>query len=740
MRVFFLLASVLFAVSLLAQVQLSDGWLFQKGDDESFASPSFYDKSWQPIKPTTVYENQGHDGYNGYSWYRIHFKLPRKLRDASFLKDSVRLLLGKVDDADATYLNGVLIGQTGQFPNAPKGNSGGYNTPRRYVVAHDNPILKWDAENVIAVRVYDGGGGGGLWGGVVPNIGMVDAMDFVTMDATSEPFKFDKIQMLKTVRIQNRSRFPLEGILTAYIEGDTKEHSAVLSYSLMVGQSQEFSQLFRLPRMGRGRVRFVFEDNRTGKTIVSEQETPYILTPPEVETPRINNPSVYGVRPRSTFQLNFAVSGKRPMTFGVEGLPEGLTMDARGFIKGIAPLTGVYPIVLTAKNKFGETQKTVTIKVGHDLALTPPMGWNSWNCWGLAISDERVRAAAAAMARTGLSNYGWQYINIDDGWQGVRDSVSGELLPNAKFPNMRTLSDYVHGQGLKIGIYSSPGPTTCGGFLGSYQHEKQDATSFGAWGMDYLKYDWCSYGETLQKPESAWTLEDMKKPFADMRLALQGIPSRDVVFSLCQYGMGDVWTWGNEVGGQLWRTTGDIDDSWESLAAIGFKQQSSAAFCKPGGWNDQDMLIVGTLGWGDMLRPTRLTPSEQYTHISLWALQSAPLLLGCDLSQLDSFALNLLTNSEIINIDQDVLGKAATLVLKEGDIQYWVKELSDGSKAVGIFNLADTDQKITVNWAKLGITKTATLRDAWQQKELGPAGKKWKTSVFSHGVLLLVVK
>ena len=374
------------------------------------------------------------------------------------------------------------------------------------------------------------------------------------------------------------------------------------------------------------------------------------------------------------------------------------------------------------------------IRCGEAIGLTPALGWNSWNCWGLSVSDEKVRASARAMTEK-LADHGWAYINIDDGWEDRRNE-KGEMLTNSKFPDLRGLAAYVHGLGLKIGIYSSPGTLTCGGFAGSYQHEQQDADSYSAWGIDYLKYDWCSYGQIAPATP---TLDEYKKPYQVMRDALAK-NSRDIIFSLCQYGMGDVWKWGAEVGGNSWRTTGDITDSWSSMSSIGFAQDQSAPYCAPGHFNDPDMLVVGRVGWGPGLHRSRLTPDEQYTHISLWSLLSAPLLIGCDMSQLDEFTLNLLTNDEVLAIDQDERAGQAKKFALQGQLQVWVKPLADGSSAVGVFNTGDQPLQSRISFASLGLGLQLKLRDCWRQQDLGTFRTDYGVSVPAHGVLLLRVK
>jgi alpha-galactosidase len=268
----------------------------------------------------------------------------------------------------------------------------------------------------------------------------------------------------------------------------------------------------------------------------------------------------------------------------------------------------------------------------------------------------------------------------DSGWQAGRNA-SGEIISNERFPNIQAMIDSIHAMGLKFGIYSSPGPLTCGGFTGSYQHELQDAKTYSKWGVDFLKYDWCSYS-TIAVNNS---LPELMKPYSLMQKSLMST-NRDIVYSLCQYGMGNVWKWGAEVNGNLWRTTGDITDHWEVVCALGFAETDDAKYAGPGHWNDPDMLTLGWVGWGIQKRPVRLTFNEQYSHFSLWCLLSAPLLAGSDMTRLDDFTLNLFTNDEVIAINQDPLGKQATRVYSSEKIQVWMKDLEDGSKAVGIFN------------------------------------------------------
>jgi alpha-galactosidase len=473
---------------------------------------------------------------------------------------------------------------------------------------------------------------------------------------------------------------------------------------------------------------------------------PYVLTPMPPKEPRINGPEVYGANAGNRFLYRIPATGERPMKFGARGLPEGLNVfEESGLIRGKTPPDGTYEVTLWAENDHGRDEKKFKIIVGQGLALTPPLGWNSWNVWGLSVDQEKVKIAAGAMKALGLADHGWTYINIDDGWEAAERTEDGVLLPNEKFPDMQQLAVDIHNMGLKLGIYSSPGPNTCGGYLGSYGYELIDAQTWADWGIDYVKYDWCGY-EKIAKDRS---LPELQKPYRHFREVLDQV-DHDIVYSICQYGRGEVWKWGEAVGGNLWRTTGDIVDTWSSMSGIGFRQWEMSEYAGPGHWNDPDMLVVGKLGWGPKVRPSRLTPNEQYTHISLWALLSAPMLLGCDLAQMDAFTLGLLTNDEVLAVNQDPLGKQA---IKEHDgvrYQVWKKELADGSLAVGVFHIGlegpveafnwDNDDRmldITVSARQLHISGIHQIRDLWKQQTIGTFENYFGVKVPWHGVALL---
>jgi len=470
------------------------------------------------------------------------------------------------------------------------------------------------------------------------------------------------------------------------------------------------------------------------EAIAPPREPAIVLTPKSGPRPRINGPKVLGARPGAPFLFTVPATGERPLTFGADHLPPGLSLDPdTGRITGVLNQPGTHTVTLRAQNHLGQTKRLLKIVCGGTIALTPPMGWNSWNGFGCDVSETNVRAAADAMVESGLINHGWSYINIDDCWEQGRDA-KGNILSNQKFPDMEALTAYVHSKGLKIGLYSSPGPKTCAGYEGSFKHEDQDARRYADWGFDYLKYDWCSYGQLVPHPSP----QQLKEPYEVMRAALDKV-NRNIVFSLCQYGMGSVWEWGAQVGGNCWRTTGDITDTWLSMSRIGFSQAGHERYAGPGHWNDPDMLVVGHVGWSSRVRPTRLTPNEQYTHISLWCLLCSPLLIGCDMTKLDDFTLNLLTNDEVLDVNQDPLGRQAARVIKNGTAEIWAKALEDGSKAVGLFNRGDEETLITVQWSDVGVTGRLKVRDLWRQAELGKFSGGFQTRVPRHGVVLLKV-
>jgi len=445
------------------------------------------------------------------------------------------------------------------------------------------------------------------------------------------------------------------------------------------------------------------------------------------------------------------------MRFSVQDLPAGLAVDsATGIIRGtITDLTPrAYPTTIVATNARGRAERAFRIVVGDTLALTPPMGWNDWYTFYEHPSDALMRKAADIMIESGLADHGYQYVNIDDAWmgkptaddpdeQGPARDARGMINANRRFPDMKGMTDYIHSRGLKAGIYTSPGALTCAGYYGSWQHEAQDAARFVEWGFDFLKYDWCSYSET-PRPRPDPELERRQRPYRLMGGILRQQP-RDIVFNLCQYGMGEVWKWGAEVGGHSWRTTGDLglekSERLPGFYAIGFKNAEHAEHAKPGGWNDPDYILIGYVGNAHSIeeppRPTTLTRHEQYSYMSMWALMAAPLFYSGDITRLDAFTLNVLNNAEVIAIDQDALGRQGRIVRQTADEFVLAKPMEDGSVAVGLFNLSETPRDITVTAADLGVIGPQRVRDVWRWKDVGTADSRYTARVARHGVMLV---
>jgi alpha-galactosidase len=484
-------------------------------------------------------------------------------------------------------------------------------------------------------------------------------------------------------------------------------------------------------------------------------EKPYILTPKPSPKPRINGPKIFGARPGSPFLYTIPATGSRPMTFAVDKLPDGLTVDStNGRITGVLKEKGEFTTLVKVSNSLGKTEREFKIVSGEMLALTPHMGWNSWYVWENHVTDKIMRDAADAMVNSGMIDHGYMYVNIDDCWAvkpGTQDaSLSGELRDsqgrinsNKRFPDMNALTDYIHSKGLKAGLYTSPGRTTCAGHAGSYQFEEQDARRFAEWGFDFLKHDWCSYSDVAPSPK----LDDFKRPYQLMGDILKK-QKRDIVLNLCQYGMGDVWKWGREVGGHSWRTAGDLGGSFQGIAAALFRdgfdvysQMELHKYGGPGGWNDPDYLLLGHISnWGGQTVPTPLTPNEQYTHVSLWCILAAPLIFSGDIARLDEFTLSLLTNDELLDVDQDSLGKPGKRIAKQDEIEVWSRDLEDGSKAVGLFNRGEIETNVIASWNTLGLQGKHAVRDLWRQIDLGSFDEKFSASVPPHGVVMIKVK
>jgi alpha-galactosidase len=463
-----------------------------------------------------------------------------------------------------------------------------------------------------------------------------------------------------------------------------------------------------------------------------ETPLPIFASAQAAQQPQIHGARVVGTTPGRPFLFAVPATGEGPLSFRAKGLPAGLKLDPRtGFISGTTASGGTYTVGLEVRGARGVARRDLVIVAGtHQLAQTPPMGWNSWNIYHGDVDETKVRSATDQIVRLGLQNHGYRYVNIDDCWQGAR-LPDGTIRVNKKFGDMKALGDYIHSKGLLFGIYSSPGPQTCAGYEGSFGHEVQDAKSYASWGADYLKYDWCSY-ESVANGTGTLAfdgLERQKHPYAVMRQALDGT-GRDIVYSLCQYGMGDVWKWGDDpdMKANLWRTTGDIGPNYASMTSIAFAQSDHALYAGPGHWNDPDMLFLHAL-----------KPNEQLTHLTLWSLLAAPLLIGSDLSVAPTFTVNALCNDEMIEIDQDPLGHAAQRRANRGSTQVWSRPLWNGTTAVGLFNTGRTKTRVSAKWIELGLRGTQGVHDVWARRDLGRFKDEITLDVPAHGAQFLII-
>lgn len=710
---------------------------FNTGDSMEWTSPDFDDSSWQTLRTGCMWTEQGIPDTVRFAWYRFHLRPTKAMLKDSDLKQYLDFELGLIDDADEVYLNGKLIGRTGRIPSATQGYSSDCSTRRVYRVNTDDKAIRWNDDNVLAVRCFNGGGPGGMFSGDVqmrvPDLIEMVAVDFSDTGSESTP--------LFTVSVSSTVPRSVSGMLTVDVV-DMETGNKVETITRKVSFSDKKPARVMLPyeKDHSTRVHATFTERKSGKNITASYSPKYVLTPAAPATPRFNTATVYGARPGSPIHFRFGVSGERPMTITSADLPAGLHINPdNGALSGSLDKPGDYAFTVTAKNAKGEAHQKFTVKIGNVIALTPPMGWNSWNCWGLSVTQDKVISSAQALIDKGLADYGYAYMNIDDGWEAPERNADGTIAVNEKFPDMKALGDWLHGEGLKFGIYSSPGFITCGGYIGSIDHEKQDAESYNSWGIDYLKYDWCGYYKAFDEAADKGTLASYVRPYLEMEEYLREQP-RDIFYSLCQYGMADVWKWGRYVDANSWRTTGDIEDSWRSLYEIGFNRQAELhPYAGPGGWNDPDMLVVGKVGWSNNLRDSRLTAEEQYSHISLWALLASNMLIGCDLAQLDDFTIGLLCNNEVNAVNQDVLGKQAKRDVLDGDIQIWSRPLADGSRAIGIFNVGDKDAKVDIAAYKdaLGLKNIASIRDLWRQKNLSADDTAYL--IASHGVRFIKV-
>lgn len=558
-------------------------------------------------------------------------------------------------------------------------------------------------------------------------------------------------------------------------------------------------------------------------TVHAPDNTTFIRTPPAPQTPRINGPRIYGARPGHPFLYYIPVTGDRPISYSAEGLPKGLQLDSRtGIITGSTTETGEHLITLKVSNHLGSDMIQWKLVIGQKIQLTPQMGWNSWNCFHLKVTQKQVEEVADTLIASGLINHGWSFINLDEGWEGTRDS-NGVLQPKSEFPDIKALADSLHARGLKFGIYSSPGPRACGGSVGSYGHEDQDAESWAGWGVDYLKYDWCSYsaiasleraklfgrfldkadaarlldlesrltvleqlhwqphwhheleafpqtpeikgaiaeyvGQSLQQIDAARKLvgdqaqalidkaklaapeqtrnldvQIFQAPYIRMRASLDRQP-RDIVYSLCQYGMGDSWTWAESIGANSWRTGSDLYKVKEMEKFAFGLPATIGQWTGPGHYNDPDMLWVGNAS-------TNFTPGYLYTHFTQWCILAAPLMIGSDLKTADAFQIALFSNDEVLAVNQDPLALSASRIQQspEGKTEVWAKPLENGDCAVAFYNRGDNEQTVSIAWNDLKRSGAQLVRDLWRQTNLGRYDTGFSVKVEPHNAELFLIK
>ena len=493
------------------------------------------------------------------------------------------------------------------------------------------------------------------------------------------------------------------------------------------------------------------------------------LTPPESPAPVLNEPRLVGARPGSPIQCAICASGDRPMSFAAAKLPPGVKLNREtGVITGKISRPGTYSFPVQISNGHGKTNGTITIRIGQEMCLTPPMGWSSWYSYSGGVSQENILKTARLLVSSGLAQYGYRYVNIDDCWQGARGGKYRAIQPNKRFPDMKSMCREIHSLGLKAGIYSTPWMGTYAGYMGGTSPNPQgdysslalpenkrpqpdqlfggcpgsqrlgaakigpvwmvtqDARQWAEWGFDYVKMDWY----LIDVPSTERIAADLKKSGRDIVLSV----SNSTPFEIA----GPISKTAN-----VWRTTGDIEDHWGSLKKIASSQEKWQPYAGPGHWNDPDMLQIGRLGKvgkaNTTFKPTRLTPDEQYFQMSFWAMISAPLIISCDLEHLDDFTRGILCNREVIAVNQTFHGPSEK-VLSQDDGEVWIKPLGEGRTAVGFFNKSNKGQTIHVPLSRLKVKSPQNVRDLWKQENVGTASQEMKVQLNPHGAALFLLE
>jgi len=463
-------------------------------------------------------------------------------------------------------------------------------------------------------------------------------------------------------------------------------------------------------------------------------------------TPKINNGNYFFAKTDTPIMTRFNVTSFYPTTVSISNLPAGLTYNAtRNLVSGKISTPGVYSYLLKVKNEYGADSMNITMDVRDVLdAPAPPMGWNSWNVFGGEFDETKLKGIADAMVSSGMKDAGYTYLIIDDLWAAATRDANGLLQPDAtKFPNgMKALADYMHSKGIKLGIYSDAALTTCGGSLGSYGNEVKDANQFAAWGIDMLKYDYCN------APSDVAAATARYKTMGD---ALKN-SGRKILFNICEWGQLKPWLWASGAGGHTWRTTWDSRDIWNHGSYDGGhcgviqgldSQKGLEYYAGPNRWNDPDMVMAGLYGTGKSSSnagANGMTDLEYQSQFSLWCLLAAPIQTSFDVTKISDATKRILTNTEAIAVDQDVLGQQATRMAKSADTDIYVKDLADGSVAVGLFNRNNTvSQDITLNWSDIYLSGICTARDLWLHTDLATNEKGITLTVVPHETRLLKI-
>jgi len=475
--------------------------------------------------------------------------------------------------------------------------------------------------------------------------------------------------------------------------------------------------------------RVIFKDGAYGSDDPRQTRQLGALTPSVAASPRINGPSVIGARPGRPVLWRVPVTGEAPVACTVSGLPEGLAFDpATRILSGSVSQRGEYALKVTAGNAKGKAVRTLSLKVGDAVGLTPSLGWCACGL-GEAVSADKVEAAAEALVRSGLADHGWCYVSVADLWQDKSRSADGTIRPNANFADVKGLADFLHARGLKLGLGSVTSLETARGGAGSWLHEEQDARTFAAWGCDAVTYRWVDPGREL----GGSGLSRQMLPFLLMGRAVASC-GRDMLFAVCQDGVNRVATWGRCVDATSWRVSGPVRPVWRQVTGAINRQCRFWHFSEPGRVNDAGPLFVGC---SPMPNAPRLTPNELYTQVSVWSLLSSPLTLVCDVERLDPLSIGILTNDEVLEIGQDPLCAAGARVASKGRSDVWVKPLADGSFALGLVNRDMKDSEVAADLVALGFEGSWKVRDCWRQADEGVVTGRYAKGVPGHATHLV---